>query len=439
MDSEIYSEQSHTRNERAVLVIAHDFPPYGMQSVLRPLKFVRHLHGFQWRTVVLAATSPPAAFTDEHLADELSGYPVQVYRTSSAIEHVRTVQGKNDPVMYLAGSTGRRLQSMVSQTFHQPERNKEWMKEALAIAREIIRVEKVEIILATAPPFSSLLLAQRLSHEFDIPFVIDYRDAWLEGSERFCPTPLHRSANARLETELLKLAEKIIVVSRHTKELLLRNYGFLEHNDVRIIPHGYDDQDFAPYADTRPTRDVCTITSTVNFTGRQTPQFFLKALKKFLTATPDAQGRVEVRFAGLLTKRSVKLIKKLRLEDTVRYFGALPHTEKIRHIVESHATWLVHRDNYSLPEELYDYIGARKPIIAAVPSGTLATTVQDTMAGMITRPGNVNDMAQALGTLYSQWRSGALPAPKEQVAEHFNYNALTADLSRELGLATKLV
>lgn len=439
MDSEMYSEHYNNQNERAVLVIAHDFPPYGMQSVLRPLKFVKYLHEFQWRTVVLAATPQPASFIDGLLEGELAGNPVRVYRTGSAISQPRTVQSKSDTAIYLSGSTSRRLRSMVSQTLHQPEHNKEWMKEALAVAREIIRVENIEIILATAPPFSSLLLAQRLSHEFDIPFVVDYRDAWPESSERFCPTPLHRSANVRLETELLKLAEKIVVVSRHTKELLLRNYGFLAHNDVRIIPHGYDVEDFATYRGLRPSHDKLTLTTTVDFTGGQTPRFFLKALKKFIANTPEAQGRIDVRFAGLMTKRAAKLIKKFRLEDCARYCGAVPHTEKIRHIMESHAVWLLHRDQYSLPEPLYDYIGAHKPIVAATPAGALASTVQDTQAGIVVRPGSINDMAQALATLYNQWRSGSLPAPREQVAEAFNYRTLAADLSRELGLATKLV
>lgn len=440
MDTELYSEHSPTRSEqRVALLLAHDFPPYGMESSLRPLKLAKYLPDFQWNMVVLAATPPEGSLQDEPLLGELTGRPVHVYRTGSSIGGLKLVQGKNDNVPYLPGTYRQRMGSIVEQSLHQPERGKDWLKEALAVGRHIIKEEKVEIILATAPPFTSLLVAQKLSQEFDIPFVVEYRDAWVDSTERFYATPFHRSAGARLENEMLKLAEKIIVVSRHTKELLLRTYGFLEHNDVRIIPHGYDPADIEAASDFVPSRERFTLVTTMNFTGKQSPLFFLKAVKKFLTATPEARERLDIRFAGLLPKRSAKLIKKYKLEDCVSYDGALTHAEKMRHLAQAHVTWFVHRNNYQPPEELYAYMGIHKPIIAAVPQGVMSTTVQDTLAALVTPPGNVDAMATAIGEYYRQWLNRSLPVPKEQFVEHFTYPALAADYSRELGLAMKLV
>lgn len=439
MDTEFHSEYGHTQSEqRVALLLAHDFPPYGM-GPLRSLKLARYLPDFNWNIIVLAATPHDGSFQNEQLSGELAGRPVHVYRTGSSIRGLKLVQGKNDPVPYLPGICGRRIGSVIEQSLHQPERGKNWLKEVLSTGRHIIKEERVEIILATAPPFTSLLAARRLSQEFDIPFLVEYRDAWVDNDERFYATPFHRSAGARLENEMLKLAEKIIVVSRHTKELLLRTYGFLEHNDVRIIPHGYDPADMEAVADITPSRERFTLVTTMNFTGRQSPMFFLKALKKFLAATPDARQRLDVRFAGLLPKRSARLIKKYKLDDCVAYYGALSHTEKIGHIAAAHVAWFVHRNNYNPPEELYDYIGARKPIIASVPQGAMSTTAQDTLAATVTPPGNVDAMAAAIGEYYRQWLNRSLPTPKEQFAEHFNYQTLAADYSRELGLAMKLV
>lgn len=437
METELHSEHDHNQNEqRVVLIIAHDFPPYGMQSSLRPFKLATYLREFNWKVVVLCAPPLEEAFIDNALLDNDQ---LSVYTTTTSIGGFPLVQGKGSSVHYLSGHFRQQIGLAVNQTLSQPDNGKSWLKEALALGREIIATEKVEIILATAPPFTSLLAAQKLAQEFDIPFLVEYRDAWVESEERFYPTPFHRSVNARLENELLTLAEKIIVLSRYTKELLLRNYGFLEHNDIRILPHGFDPADSAVWSRTRPSQERFTLVTTVNFTGKQSPMFFLKALRKFLVATPAVRPYLDVRFVGLLSKRSVRLIKKYKLEDCVSYYGAVPHTEKHRHLAEAHVTWLSHANNYRPPEELYEYIGAGKPCIISTPSGVVSTTAQETGAAWLIPQGDINAMAEALAICYEQWKNNTLPVPNSHYAEQFTYRALAADLSRELGLAMKLV
>lgn len=436
MEAEPYSEHGHNQSEqRVVLIIAHDFPPYGMQSSLRPFKLAMHLQEFHWKVVVLCAPPLEQAFIDTTLLNEEQ---LSVYTTKTSIGGFPLVQAKGSPTEYLSGHFRQQLGAAVNQTFHQPDNGKEWLKEALALGRQIIAKERVEIILATAPPFTSLLAAQKLSQEFDIPFLVEYRDAWVESEERFYPTPFHRSTNVRLENEMLKLAEKILVLSRHTKELLLRNYGFLEHNDIRILPHGFDPADVAAWRDTRPSREKFTLVTTVNFTGKQSPLSFLKALKKFLIATPEARSHLDIRFVGLLSKRSARLLKKYKVEDCVSYYGAVPYTEKQRHLAEAHVAWLPYASNYRPPEELYNYIGAGKPFIISAASGVGSTTAQEMGAALLTAQGNVNGMAEALATCYKQWKNNTLPVPNSHYAEQFAYHTLAADLSRELGLAMKL-
>jgi hypothetical protein len=54
---------------KSVLVIAHDFPPFGGGGVLRVFKFVKYLSEFGWNPIVLTVDPKyyPVEFLDHSL------------------------------------------------------------------------------------------------------------------------------------------------------------------------------------------------------------------------------------------------------------------------------------------------------------------------------------------------------------------------------------
>ena len=55
-----------------------------------------------------------------------------------------------------------------------------WLPFALPAAERIIRERKIDVVLITVPPFSSVRLATRLRKIFPkLPIVVDFRDEWL--------------------------------------------------------------------------------------------------------------------------------------------------------------------------------------------------------------------------------------------------------------------
>ncbi|MGA2297463.1 MAG: glycosyltransferase [FCB group bacterium] len=219
--------------ERTVLIIAYYFPPMGLSGVQRTLKFVKYLPENGWKPVVL--TTAPTSFYafDDTLDDDLRNEEIYIYRTAP-----KSADDLQSPkILKFRSYFIQRLGRAFLQTIYQPDRFIKWKKSALLLSEKIFAQHKIDVVFATAPPFTDFILAQEISKKFNVPFVADYRDLWVDNPYHFYATPFHKNYSIKLEKELLTTAEKIVVVTRHSKEVMLKRYGFLSHNDIAIIPH----------------------------------------------------------------------------------------------------------------------------------------------------------------------------------------------------------
>ncbi len=420
---------------RNALVIAYYFPPMGLSGVQRTLKFCKYMPGHGWNPIVLT-TSPQAYYAfDDGLASEL-GPDALVYRTAPDIS--RFAARKRGLPMKYPSYLGQKIKKALLQTVFQPDSRRMWKKHAVALGEKIINEHKIDVIYATAPPFTDFLVAYELSKKYNIPFITDYRDLWVDNAFYFYATPFHKSYSIRLESKVLTYAEKSIVTSRYMKERMLMRYKFMSHNDITIIPHGYDSEDFLPWAGVRPDRNMFTITHSGLFPDDLTPKYFLKALAIFLKRTPSARAHVEARFIGLLRNSHKRLIRRLKLEGVVKASGYLPHSEAVKNLMESDVLWMMITNEIATPSRLYEYIGAMKPILICAPEGNIRQAALDTKAATATGPKDTKAIAAAIEELYGKWRNGGLPRPDKAYAGKFDRGMLTRELARELSLAAKI-
>lgn len=426
--------------ERTVLVVAYYFPPMGLSGVQRTLKFVKYLPEFGWRPIVL--TTSPAGFYafDETLMAELEACNIEVHRTGSSDF---TALAGNRQVVPFPSQFKQKLGSAVLQTFLQPDSRRTWLKPAVALGNEILATKKVQAILSTAPPFTDFLVAESLASEWNIPFVVDYRDVWIDNPFHFYATPFHKRYAERLETKILRKTAKAIVTTRHMKELLLKRYRFLRHEDIEIIPQGYDAQDFEQVQESSSQRETSpnrrfVITHSGIFQDDRTPRYFLEAVKVFLEKNPEFRKNFLARFVGVMRKEHLKLISSLKLDDVVEVTGYLSHDLAVKSLIESDVLWLMLRDIVRSPGKLWEYIGSRKPLLVSTPDGVVRRTALDTDCAICTEPDDVGAIARGLEVYFNQWRSNTLPIIAEEFSRQFERRNLTADLARILNVSARL-
>ncbi len=430
-----------------VLVIAYYFPPMGLSGVQRTMKFVKYLPEFGWRPIVLTAGETPYYAHDESLLDELAplvdiGY-VRIVRTEESGAPVPKFAKKDGKALKLPTARYQRLRSKLIQTIYQPDSRIKWKTPALASAEKIFEEERIDAILATAPPYTDFLIGSELSKRHNVPLLMDYRDLWVSNSAlNFYATPFHKAYARKLEDVCLRGSGAITVISRTMKEILLQHYPFLRHEDVIILPHGYDSEDFAispTLADgfRKPEKFRMTYGGTfyVGYPGRS-PVPMLEAVKLAIKQEPELEHDLELAFAGMLHKDYARAIEKLRLENIVNPMGYLPHREEVALLLSSDVLWMIASDPFSTPGKLYEYLGTHKPILGLVAPGSESEKLlRDYGAGITVPPKDIPAIAEAILDLYRRWRKTLLPKNVNiPFVESFNRRTLTKEMARQLGL-----
>ena len=417
---------------RRVLVIAYYFPPMGLSGVQRTLKFVKYLSRFGWHPTVLTVQPGGYFAQDESLLAELEGRDVRIVRTPpsgpSRLFHARRV-------VRIPAEWKRRLFSRLSDTFFIPDNKIGWRRRAVARARALHRETPFDLIFATAPPFTAFLIGRRIKKKINKPLVFDYRDPWVDYPFKFYPTPLHRLAHVMLERRALRASSHVVTTNRRVKEQILQRHRFLTYHDIDIISQGFDPEDFPPAA--APPRRARTaagerrmrIAYAGVFWEDRVPDYFLRALHELFAEKPRLHGRIEALFVGKFREENQRLVTRLGLQDSVRVLDYLPHAACVAELRASDVLWMTVGDDVGSPGKVYEYIGARKPILGLVPDGYLKGVIQEA-GGIAVPPNDVHAIKRALEDLLALHEKRQLAGPRPEVVEKYDRVALTGSLVR---------
>jgi glycosyltransferase involved in cell wall biosynthesis len=102
-------------------------------------------------------------------------------------------------------------------------------------------------------------------------------------------------------------------------------------------------------------------------------------------------------------------------------------------LTESDVLWFMLTNDSQSPGKLYEYLGARKPILACVRDGFLKQTVEEAGAGIIVEPEDVDGIVDALVKYYRLFTEKKLPRPDEDVVKRYDRVDLTEELSKMFG------
>jgi len=423
-----------------VLVIAYYFPPLGLSGVQRTLKFVKYMPSHGWEPTVITTGNIAYYAHDESLQNELNKLNINVIRTSSfdpnaLLSKYGTVKMPSEKI--------RKVLSMFSQTFFIPDNKISWSKKAFDSASKVLSEEKFNVIFVSAPPFSAFKISAKLKKQFDIPLVLDYRDLWYKSYFAFYPTPLHPQIHKRMEYSALKAADKVIVTNRKIKEKLIKIYKFLTFDDVVIIPHGFDPEDFSMIKSIPKTTDKMIITYSGIFLEYSSPKYFLEAFKQVTIERPDVASKIELHFVGHLRKENQNLVKRLNLEEFVKDFGYMNHDEAVRKVLSSDVLWFMvgNKRNIDaiLPGKMFEYFASGKPVIACVPEGAAKTAAIEYGASFVTEPEDVNAIKETIFNVYQLYLAKQLPLPDLSFIDKHRRDILTETLIKQFQLLIKEV
>jgi glycosyltransferase involved in cell wall biosynthesis len=396
---------------------------------------VKYLSRLGWSVTVVTPRPGEFWISDRELEREIPP-GARIVRTGSlsGLRFLRSIRGGAAGGPSRRSSSGFAALRRLGEFFLVPDTYVGWVPFAARAAERLCRAERFDVVYSTSPPDSSHLAARRAARAAGIPWVADCRDPWFNLRLRPTPTPVHRLLHERLERSVSR-ADLVLVTTEAHERLLLDRYPWCR---IERIPNGFDEEDFAGESGARPPAAPFTIMHGGMLTLGRSTRPFLEGLAAFVHRVPAAAGNVRVVFIGPRESANEEWVRRFGLEKFVSFEDAIPHRACIARETRSHVLLLIKHDDERyrglVPGKLYEYVGARRPILAVAPEGEASRIVRELRRGETPRIDRPDEIAAAIETMYRRWLDGTLESSYSvEDAPRFSRRAEAERLSGLLG------
>ena len=305
-----------------------------------------------------------------------------------------------------------------------------WVPFALPRALALCHDECVDCVITTSPPASAHLIGAVLRSR-RTPWIADLRDGWTFDPPRPAwPTRLQTAADGGLEQVVLRRADRILAVTRPIASDLERRLRV----PVTVMTNGFD-PDERVAEDEEPldsARHSLVHTGRMSVVGRS-PTAFFQGLEEFLRRRPDGAQRLEVVLAGPVSVEQHALMADRRLGGLVRSVGSLDRAKTLALQRRADTLLVLAEGSNMRPSrsiatgKLFEYLGARRPVLVLGEDSEAARIVRDSGAGVAAPGDDPAAIASALEMLVDQ----GLDAPQKAV-DGYSWPALARRLEAEI-------
>ncbi|MCK5718091.1 MAG: glycosyltransferase, partial [Thiomargarita sp.] len=317
-----------------------------------------------------------------------------------------------------------------------------WYFETKDEILQIAQQEGIDCVYTTSPPHSTHLLGYHLKKELGLPWIMDLRDSMVEGPVR------QKTLILWLQAQIEKIYEKkfyvhsdnILTVSQPMLDNIIRRTGLPLENKGTVIHNGFDQSDFDQNSiviNKKTGRLVITYTGTLQ--AQQTSKYFCTALQLLAQQKRIQASDILVRFVGMINNDERKLIETLAKMIPVEMLGFQTHQKSLAYQMHTDVLLLVmSADNTDgkaaevMTGKVFEYLGAKRPIFALVPNGSLKNLIIKGNFGFVVPPNDCNAIADGFETIYHDWKKnkGKLSySPNNTVRDRYTRKGLSQKLA----------
>ena len=417
-----------------ILVIAYYWPPAGGPGVQRWLKFTKYLPEFGFSPIVYVPENPSYPIIDEKLVGEVpKGVKIlkqpikEPYAWASLLSKRKTKTISSGIIKEKNPSFMEKLLLWIRGNFFIPDARKLWVSPSMEYLAKVIADEGIKTVITTGPPHSLHLIGLGLKKRYAIQWIADFRDPWttIGYHKKLRLTSYAKRKHKKLEQEVLVSADKIVVTSQTTK----KEFEAITDKPIKVITNGFDE-------DLKPTpQDTNFTISHIGslLTGRN-PIGLWQALAELVQENKDFGNTLRIQLAGVVGEEVLKSIHEFGLDTYLNQMGYLSHDQVLEVQQKSQVLLLLEIDSEEtkgiIPGKLFEYLNAKRPILAIGPedweAGTMVTTAQ---AGAFFLHADVASLKRVLLDWFNTYQQGELQINSIDV-EQYHRRALTHSLAK---------
>jgi len=409
-----------------ILIVSYWFQPALSVASIRTGKLAKHLRDRGWDVRVLAAAATGAPETlpldipreivtyapwiqvDQYLQNALQRLSLK--RPAAPPASTPDASATHDPEEARQRSRLRNAARAIYQEIVRwPDNRAGWLKPAAEAGDNLVASWRPDVIFATSPPPTSLVLADRLARKHGIPWVAEFRDLWSD-HPYYEYSAVRRWFERAWDQRVVSRASAIVTVSPIWQPRLEARYG----RPTTIAMNGFVADDFPEQPPVAPeTSGPLRIVYTGHiYRGHRDPTALFRALRKVGAAPTD----VVVEFIGTENKGLFALSAAEGVADLVRVYEPVSYRRALE--LQLHADVLLHlqwcdpKEVGTIAGKIFDYLYTRRPILGiALEDSVVAKMIHERNAGLVTN--DVAKIAERLdGWLREKHAGGIAPLPE---------------------------
>ena len=369
---------NNTVHKPHFVFISYYFPPMGGGGVQRILKFVKY---WNYQSADLSLLTVKKSFfyaADPELENEIPA-SLSVYRTGS-LDPFRLIYkfkqlfpGKSKQNNQTLRESGQWLRKIANHIFL-PDSRILWFPFALYKIYRLSKSVKIDLLLATLPPFTTGIIARFAKKILGIPTVLDFRDAWTENPYLPKQNRIYKMLQYRMERKTILSANGLIFVNPQLHQYYREKYTGISQIPQITIRNGFDPDDFIP----PPVNEILKsdqisigIMGTIYSQGNA-PLPLLKSIQLLKREFPELYKKLKVKFLGKWTAEFFETVKTMEIDECIEWVGYKPHREALKIAKNFQILCLAIDENAPgsenlTPGRIYEYLALQKPIIAICP------------------------------------------------------------------------
>jgi hypothetical protein len=389
---------------------------------------------FGFSPIVYVPENPSYPIIDEKLVGEVpKGVKIlkqpikEPYAWASLLSKKKTKTISSGIIKEKNPSTMEKLLLWIRGNFFIPDARKLWVRPSMEYLAKVIADEGIKTVITTGPPHSLHLIGLGLKKRYAVQWIADFRDPWttIGYHKKLRLTPYAQRKHKKLEQEVLVSADKIVVTSHTTK----KEFEAITDKPIKVITNGFDETLKPMTQDTNFT--ISHIGSLL--TGRN-PVGLWQALAELVQENKDFGNTLRIQLAGVVGEEVLKSIHGFGLDRYLNQMGYLSHDQVLEVQQKSQILLLLEIDSQEtqgiIPGKLFEYLNAKRPILALGPegweAGAMVTTVQ---AGAFFLHSDVASLKRVLLDWFNMYQQGELQINSIDV-EQYHRRALTHSLAK---------
>jgi hypothetical protein len=255
-----------------------------------------------------------------------------------------------------------------------------WVDPSVQFLKSYLVDNPVDVIITTGPPHSLHLIGLKLKEIVNKPWIADFRDPWttIHYHKSLRLTAASERKHKQLEAAVLRSADRIVVTSPSTK----KEFEVITDIPITIITNGYGE---TKHIEQNLDKGF-SIAHIGSFLSERNPVVLWKVLSEIASNNEFFKKDLRLKFAGAVSEDVIASINGFQLKDNLEVIGYVSHDEAIQLQHNAQLLLLVEMNKPEtrsiIPGKLFEYLAARRPIIAMGPKGSdMQAIISETNSG----------------------------------------------------------